>query len=44
MSPGSAGLYQIAVTVPNVGDGDQEVVATAGGLSSPRGVTISVKR
>jgi len=38
-----AGLYQIAVTVPNVGDGDQPVVATSGGFSSPGNVTIYVK-
>jgi uncharacterized protein (TIGR03437 family) len=44
MSPGSAGLYQIAVTVPNVPDGDLDVIATVGGVSSPRGLTISVKR
>jgi uncharacterized protein (TIGR03437 family) len=44
MSPGSAGLYQVAVTVPNVGDGDQEVIATVGGVSSPGQVTIFVRR
>jgi uncharacterized protein (TIGR03437 family) len=44
MSPGAAGLYQVAVTVPDVGDGDQEVIATVSGVSSPAGVTIFVKR
>jgi uncharacterized protein (TIGR03437 family) len=39
-----AGLYQIAVTVPNVSDGDQRVVVTIGGESSRSDVTIYVKR
>jgi uncharacterized protein (TIGR03437 family) len=44
LSPGSAGLYQVAVTVPNVADGDQEVLATVGGVTSPSKVTIYVKQ
>ncbi len=43
MSPGSAGLYQIAVTVPRVPDGDSEVLANAAGYSSPQGYTIYVR-
>jgi uncharacterized protein (TIGR03437 family) len=44
LSPSAAGLYQIVVTVPNVSDGDQKVIATVGGVSSPDSVTIYVKR
>jgi uncharacterized protein (TIGR03437 family) len=44
LSPGAAGLYQIVVTVPNVNDGDQNVVASVGDVSSPGNVTIYVRR
>ena len=45
ISPGSAGAYQIAVPVPNtVADGDQPVVATVLGFSSPSNVLLNVQR
>jgi uncharacterized protein (TIGR03437 family) len=38
------GLYQINVTVPaGLPDGDAAVVATAGGISSPAGASITIK-
>ena len=45
LSPGSAGLYQIVIVLPNaVADGDQAVVAQAGGVSSPAGVFITIQK
>jgi uncharacterized protein (TIGR03437 family) len=45
LAPGFAGLYQIAIQVPaSLPDGDWPVVATIGGVSSPGGVLLSVKR
>jgi uncharacterized protein (TIGR03437 family) len=44
MSPGSAGVYQIVVTIPPVADGDHEVLANARGFGSPAGFTIHVRR
>ena len=38
-----AGLYQLNVVVPNLGDGDQKVVATIGGLNSQDHAFIAVK-
>jgi uncharacterized protein (TIGR03437 family) len=38
-----AGLYQLNVVVPNLGDGDQKVVATVGGLNSQDKAFIAVK-
>ncbi len=45
LNPGALGLYQIAVTVPNgASSGDQALVATAGGTTSPSsGVLFSVQ-
>jgi uncharacterized protein (TIGR03437 family) len=44
LSPGSVGLYQIALQVPvALADGDQSVVAQLAGASSPSGVVLSVK-
>lgn len=44
LSPSAMGLYQIAVTVPSlVSSGDQPIVATIGGKSSPTGVSIPVQ-
>jgi uncharacterized protein (TIGR03437 family) len=44
LSPGFAGLYQIAITVPSpLPDGDYPLVATIGGVASPSGVILSVK-
>jgi uncharacterized protein (TIGR03437 family) len=45
LASGFAGLYQIAVRVPsNVADGDQPVVATIEGVSSPTATILAVKR
>ncbi len=45
LSPGSAGLYQIVIVLPGaVPDGDQEIVAQAGGVSSPSGVSIAIQK
>ncbi len=43
LAPGSAGLYQIAITVPaSLADGDWPIQATIGGVSSPAGTLLSV--
>ena len=39
-----AGLYQINVVVPDVPNGDQPVVVTAGGVGTPAGVFVPVGR
>ncbi len=44
LSPDFAGLYEIAVRVPEVPDGDNEVVLTSGGRASPASVYVSVRR
>jgi uncharacterized protein (TIGR03437 family) len=45
LSPGAAGLYQIAVRVPaDAPDGDLSIVAEVGGVRSPDGVFITVQR
>jgi uncharacterized protein (TIGR03437 family) len=45
LSPGFAGLYQIAIQVPaSMADGDYAIKATVGGATSPDGVTLSVKK
>jgi uncharacterized protein (TIGR03437 family) len=45
LSPGNAGLYQVAVQVPPaLSDGDQAVSLTAGGVSSPTGALLTVKQ
>ena len=45
LSPGSAGLYQVAVHVPDsLIDGDWPVRATIGGVESPENVTLAVQR
>ncbi len=45
LSPGSAGLYQIAIRVPDSApDGDLPVVAEFGSVRSPETVFISVRR
>jgi uncharacterized protein (TIGR03437 family) len=44
LSPGFAGLYQIAIQIPaNAPDGDLPLVASVGGVQSPTGVTIAVQ-
>jgi uncharacterized protein (TIGR03437 family) len=45
LSPGYAGLYQVAFTVPaSMADGDYALTATVSGVSSPDGVTLTVKK
>jgi uncharacterized protein (TIGR03437 family) len=45
LSPGYAGLYQIAIQVPaNMADGDYALKATVAGVTSPEGVILSVKK
>ena len=45
LSPGFAGLYQVAIQVPaSMADGDYALKATVSGASSPDGVTLSVKK
>lgn len=44
LSPGFAGLYQVAFTVPNgLSDGDQPIVITSDSYSSPGGVYLTVQ-
>lgn len=44
LSPGFAGLYQIAIQVPaSLSDGDQPVVVQAGGVQSPANVFLTVQ-
>jgi uncharacterized protein (TIGR03437 family) len=38
-----AGLYQLNVVVPVLGDGDQKVIATVGGMNSQDNAFIAVK-
>ena len=43
LAPGSAGLYQIAIQVPNtLADGDWPIRASIGGALSPTGIVLSV--
>jgi uncharacterized protein (TIGR03437 family) len=45
MTPGAAGLYQVAIQIPaSEPDGDAAVTATVGGVQSPGGVLLSVQR
>jgi uncharacterized protein (TIGR03437 family) len=45
LSPGFAGLYQVAIQIPsNARDGDLPVVASAGGVQSPANVSITVQK
>jgi uncharacterized protein (TIGR03437 family) len=45
LAPGFAGLYQIAIQVPaSLADGDWPLAASIGGVSSPTGIVLSVKR
>lgn len=43
MSPGFAGLYQIAIQIPtSLPDGDQTLIAELLGMQSPVGVLLTV--
>jgi uncharacterized protein (TIGR03437 family) len=45
LTPGSAGLYQVAIQIPNNlpnGDGDYSIIATVAGVSSPLDVLLTV--
>jgi uncharacterized protein (TIGR03437 family) len=43
LAPGSAGVYQIAIQVPNtLADGDYPIQASIGGVQSPAGTILSV--
>jgi uncharacterized protein (TIGR03437 family) len=45
LSPGYAGLYQVAIQVPaTMADGDYALKATISGVTSPDGVILSVKK
>ena len=45
LSPGFVGLYQVAIQVPaSMADGDYALTATVSGVTSPAGVTLSVKK
>lgn len=45
LAPGSAGLYQVVIILPDaLPDGDQQVVAQADGVSSPAGVYITIQK
>jgi uncharacterized protein (TIGR03437 family) len=45
LSPGFAGLYQVAIQVPaGMADGDYPITATVSGASSPDGVVLTVKK
>jgi uncharacterized protein (TIGR03437 family) len=44
LSPGWAGLYQVAIQVPaSLSDGDYPLKVSVGGVSSPDGVVLSIK-
>jgi uncharacterized protein (TIGR03437 family) len=44
LTPGFAGLYQVAIQVPpSATSGDQPIVATVGGVSSPSTTLITVQ-
>jgi uncharacterized protein (TIGR03437 family) len=43
LAPGYAGLYQVAFSVPNgLTNGDQPIVVTSDGISSPAGVYLTI--
>ena len=45
LAPGLAGLYQVAIQVPDsVGDGDWPIQASIGGVQSPTGTILTVKK
>ncbi len=45
LSPGSGGLYQVAIQVPSsIPDGDWPIQATIGGVQSPDAVLLSIRK
>jgi len=45
LAPGFAGLYQVAIQVPSsLADGDWPIVAAIGGVSSPSGMLLTVRK
>jgi uncharacterized protein (TIGR03437 family) len=45
LAPGFAGLYQVAIQVPeSLGNGDWPIVATIGGVASPSGAVLAVQQ
>jgi uncharacterized protein (TIGR03437 family) len=45
LTPGAAGLYQIAIEVPSsIPDGDWPIRVTIGGVRSPAGPLLTVRR
>jgi uncharacterized protein (TIGR03437 family) len=43
LAPGSAGLYQVAIQIPNtLADGSWPIQTTIGGVTSPAGVVLSI--
>jgi len=45
LTPGSAGLYQIAIQVPSIlPNGDWPIRASIGGESSPAGMVLSIRQ
>ena len=45
LASGNAGLYQVAIQVPaSLADGDWPLVATIGGVQSPSGILLSVRK
>ncbi len=44
LTPGTAGLYQFNVTLPTgLPSGDQAIIATLGGATSPTGVFVTIQ-
>ena len=45
LSPGLAGVYQIAITIPaGLANGDYPIMATVGGVQTPTGIILSVQQ
>jgi uncharacterized protein (TIGR03437 family) len=44
LTPGFAGLYQVAIQVPSLSNGDYPVVASVGGVQSPATTLLTVQQ